>query len=264
MKKKLLILLSCSLAIFFFSQPAFTAAKTATKPHVVKESRWIFGESWQKQPLWAHSFGSGKNVTLYLGGTHAGIERGAVNITNSWLSYLKAHKSLISKKHKVIVIPLLNPDGYANYTRENAHHIDLNRNFSVNWQMWGNLWSVKIYAGPKPFSEHESIALKNLVQREFNKKRVKTAKLISYHMGTNQVFAPNIDGRTDINSLKFAKFYNHFASYPGNYTFDYYKLTGEITAWAAKTFSARAITVEMGAMEEFNKNKRAMEEVIKY
>lgn len=269
------VLLFCFFVVLFFWSNAFAATKTAPKkkqPYVVKESRWIFGKSWQGRALWAYSFGKGKNITLYLGGVHSGIERGAVDLTNSWLSYLQKNlstsletgKNIVPKKHKVIIIPLVNPDGYVNYNRVNAHGVDLNRNFSVAWQMWGNFWSSKIYAGPAPFSEHESIALRDLMNKEFGSKKVKTTKLIDYHMGTNQVFAPNVDGILDADSLKFAKFYNNWAHYPAHYSFDYYRLTGDSPAWAVKTHKTRAITVEMGAFDEFEKNREAMERVITY
>lgn len=267
MKKKILLVTFFFLLILFSYSDSATAAIKTKKPYVVKKSAWIFGTSWQGRPLWAYSFGKGKNITLYLGGVHSGIERRAVQITNSWLSYLQNHKKIkkiVPKKHKVIIIPNLNPDGWVNYTRTNAHYVDLNRNFSVNWQRWGNLWSTKVYGGPKPFSEHESIALRDLANKEFNRKKAKTTKLISYHMGTNQVFAPQIDGKLELNSLKFAKFYNNWAHYPAHYSFDYYRLSGEIGAWFVKTFQTRAITVEMGAMEEFEKNRPAMEKAIKY
>lgn len=263
MKKKILFFF---LLFILISPTTSLAAKKAknkkSKPYTINESRWVFGKSWQGRPLWSFAFGKGKNITLYLGGVHSGTERGTVEILNRWLSYLQNHKKIIPKNHKVIIIPNLNPDGYANYTRTNAHGVDLNRNFDVNWQRWGNFWSIYIYAGPKPFSEPESVALRNLAKKEFSK--AKTTKLISYHAGTNQVFAPKIDGKIDQNSLNFAKFYNNWAHYPAQYSFDYYKLSGEITAWFAKTFQTRAITVEMGAFLEFEKNLPAMEKAIRY
>lgn len=266
LKMTILLLIFCLFFIFYPFRSNINAATKNTKPYIVKKSAWIFGTSWQGRPLWAYSFGKGKNITLYLGGVHSGVERGAVQITNSWLSYLQNHKKIkkiIPHKHKVIIIPNLNPDGWVNYTRENAHYVDLNRNFDVDWRMWGSLWSTKIYAGPTPFSEHESIALRNLAKKEFPL-NTKTTKLISYHMGTNQVFVSKINGKLDLNSLKFAKFYNNWARYPANYSFDYYSLSGEISAWFAKTFQTRAITVEMGAMDEFEKNKPAMKKAIRY
>lgn len=53
------------------------------------------------------------------------------------------------------LIPDLNPDGVAAGTRDNAHAVDLNRNFPYRWQPLGPPGSLN-YAGPRPLSEPES------------------------------------------------------------------------------------------------------------
>ena len=58
--------------------------------------------------------------------------------------------------------PTVNPDGTAADRRTNAHGVDLNRNFPYNWHTSsrGETWS-----GPRPLSEPESVALRDLVRR---------------------------------------------------------------------------------------------------
>ena len=58
--------------------------------------------------------------------------------------------------------PTVNPDGTAADRRTNAHGVDLNRNFPYNWHTSGrgDTWS-----GPRPLSEPESVALRDLVRR---------------------------------------------------------------------------------------------------
>ena len=58
--------------------------------------------------------------------------------------------------------PTVNPDGTAADRRTNAHGVDLNRNFPYNWHATsrGETWS-----GPRPLSEPESVALRDLVRR---------------------------------------------------------------------------------------------------
>jgi protein MpaA len=62
------------------------------------------------------------------------------------------------------VIDSVNPDGLATRTRVNARAVDLNRNFGTGWRRNGPFGS-RYYAGPRPFSEPESRAVRALVLR---------------------------------------------------------------------------------------------------
>jgi N-acetylmuramoyl-L-alanine amidase len=58
----------------------------------------------------------------------------------------------------------LNPDGAARATRQNAHGVDLNRNFPYRWKAQGSPSST-YYSGPRALSEPESQAAAALVRR---------------------------------------------------------------------------------------------------
>jgi protein MpaA len=56
---------------------------------------------------------------------------------------------------EIVALPMLNPDGCLAGVRQNAHGVDLNRNFPSNWAPIGHRGSYQ-YAGPRPLSEPES------------------------------------------------------------------------------------------------------------
>ena len=62
------------------------------------------------------------------------------------------------------VVQDLNPDGLARGTRQNAHGVDLNRNFGAMWKPIGRRGSPQ-YSGPRPWSERETRVARSFVRR---------------------------------------------------------------------------------------------------
>jgi protein MpaA len=61
------------------------------------------------------------------------------------------------------LIPNLNPDGAMLGSRQNAHGVDLNRNFPYRWRTLGRPGTLH-YPGPAPLSEPESRAAYRLIR----------------------------------------------------------------------------------------------------
>jgi protein MpaA len=90
---------------------------------------------------------------LYLlAGTH-GDEVEGVYVLQKLFEWLKDEHSL--REIPIVVIPVLNPDGYRNSTRVNSHAVDLNRNYpSDNWV--DKAKKEKYNPGPEALSEPEN------------------------------------------------------------------------------------------------------------
>lgn len=65
---------------------------------------------------------------------------------------------------EIVVVPELNPDGHAAGVRQNAHGVDLNRNFPRLWKPIGARGDQQ-YAGTGPLSEPEARAMAALIWR---------------------------------------------------------------------------------------------------
>lgn len=109
---------------------------------------------------------------LYLlGGVH-GDEVEGVYVLKELFQWLKMEHTL--KDLPMVVIPILNVDGYKNQTRVNAHHVDLNRNLPTkDWV--GTQREPRYNPGPKPLSEPENQYLVKLFDK------YKPGLIMSFH-----------------------------------------------------------------------------------
>jgi protein MpaA len=133
----------------------------------------VVGQSVQHRPIEVvHVAGPGPRV-LVVGCIH-GNEPGGVAVVRA---LERAHP-----QEDLWLVPALNPDGLARGTRQNAHGIDLNRNFPAGWRPFGPPWSV-FAAGPRPFSEPETRAARDLIRR------LRPQITIRYHQHLDLVWA---------------------------------------------------------------------------
>jgi len=111
--------------------------------------------------------GSGSRHILLVGGLHAGFAPGTVELAQAVLRYFETHPEQIPTDSTLHIITNLNPDSPDApgklAGRLNANGVDLNRNWDCDWQsnaVWGK---QAVSGGAEPFSEPETVALRNYI-----------------------------------------------------------------------------------------------------
>lgn len=131
--------------------PASAATGDGTPVNV----RRIIGYSVQHRPIVAYELGNprAKTTAVLLGQMH-GNEHAGVILARSLVHGRRSIEGI-----NLWVVPTMNPDGNVANTRQNAHHVDLNRN-------WRDIWrplTGEYYSGPYPLSEPETRAMRNFL-----------------------------------------------------------------------------------------------------
>ncbi len=141
---------AAAVVLTFSSAIAFAQPATAAKATPVLGKR-VIGHSVLGRPIIAYHLGdpNSKTTSLIVGEMH-GDEHAGVVVAKSLI-----HGSVSVEGVNLWVIPTMNPDGDARHTRQNAHGVDLNRNWPHNWAHL----TGQYYSGPRPLSEPETRAV---------------------------------------------------------------------------------------------------------
>ena len=212
----LLVLLTSAPATRADGRPAVAAAAGAR--------RVVIGTSVRGRPIVAWRLGSAhaRRRILVVGCIH-GNECAGLAITSA-LRRMRPPNGVA-----LWLVPELNPDGTAADTRQNAHGVDLNRNFPYRWSFTAD---PTYYSGPRPVSEPETRAAMGLVRR------IRPTVTITYHQHMDLVDAAGGDRGV-------ARRYAQIAGLrPTCLTF----LPGEETQWSNHTFpGTTSFVVELPA-----------------
>ncbi|MEM6533170.1 MAG: M14 family zinc carboxypeptidase [Myxococcota bacterium] len=131
------------------------------------------------------------------------------NETSTPLHVLDAARTLLERRHEapysdwfrqmtLVVVPLVNPDGYVQRTRKNTRPIDdtqrrvgvdLNRNYPFGWHKAPTRFTSadpnsRFFRGPSPGSEPEVQAIMDLARRE------RFVAAINYHSAATKLIVP--------------------------------------------------------------------------
>lgn len=114
----------------------------------------LLGRSWQGRAIRAVEVGNPSWRRVLVVGCIHGNETSGIAIA-------QALDRLSPSDLDLWIIPDLNPDGVAAGTRQNAHGLDLNRNFPWRWRPLSGVYE----AGPRPLSEREARIARTLILR---------------------------------------------------------------------------------------------------
>jgi murein peptide amidase A len=144
----------CAVAVLVASTIVATIANAGAADAGVIEKR-LLGYSVQHRPIVAYHLGNPgvRPVSLIIGQMH-GDEHAGVRAARSIIGDASQLRGI-----NVWVIPTINPDGDAHHTRQNAHHVDLNRNWPYHWRAL----TGQYYSGPHPLSEPETRAVRRFL-----------------------------------------------------------------------------------------------------
>lgn len=189
----------------------------------------VFGYSEHGQEIIGYEIGEGENVIFLIGGVH-GNEKGTKILLDRLLAELYAEPELISSTNKLVVIPLVNPDGY--YFRDdkmNGRGVNLNRNFET--EDWVQYEGDQTFAGFAPFSESESRIVRDVVYR------YQPVGMIAFH-AKGELVSPESTKA----SRRLGKWYAKKVEYE---FFDEWDFAGTATRWFEEETGNPAITIEL-------------------
>ena len=158
------------IGIFSLCISAQTEGVGAQKPRAVRAAARVPGNpkietiarSREGRAVRAYIFNpQGTIRVLVIGGTH-GDEPASAALARRFIESLR--EDSLGSSVRVVVVPVLNPDGLALGTRTNARQIDINRNLPT--RDWGTRARASRYSpGARAASEPETRALLRLLRR---------------------------------------------------------------------------------------------------
>ena len=153
---------SSVLALASLSLAGTSCNSLGTSPHGPRHTE-VFGHSREGKAIRATILGEGRETYLMLGVIHGNEPLGAPLLERFIQRVVKDPG--LAHGIRLVVVPVVNPDGLAKNSRTNARGIDLNRNFPAS------SWRAARRHGTHPGSEPETRAVLKIM-RQFNPSRI--------------------------------------------------------------------------------------------
>jgi protein MpaA len=125
----------------------------------------VVGKSLDGRPIECRVYGEGDDVFWLIATIH-GNEAAGTPLVAKFEEWLKSNPTELDGR-RVVIMPVANPDGFAENIRFNENGVDLNRNFPA-----GNWGGANVKPGASPLSEPESRALMRVLCQYFPNRAV--------------------------------------------------------------------------------------------
>ena len=239
----------------------------------------IIGTSAGGHDIVAHTFGSGEQTVLFVGGVHGGYAFNTTLLAYELIEYLATDERRVPADMTVTVIPALNPDGLVRAgasaerftataitndttvrtrSRFNDNNVDINRNFDCQWQASGQWQDQTVNAGSAPFSEPEAQAIQGFVQAYL------PVAVITWYAAAGEVF-PAACGNDNPSAATLAlrDAYANATPYTAAAEFTYYPITGDMMDWlAANDIPAISVLLSDRESTEWEANRAGVTAVL--
>lgn len=190
------------------------------------------GRSVERRPIRVYrKIVANERPTIVFGGFH-GDEPKSVYVAFRLIEALAAlpDKSIVGSW---IVVPIVNPDGFARRKRRNANKVDLNRNFPTANFLPGSRRS-RMWGGPSPASEPETRCVADLIEAEWS------TRIVTIHSIGRNRYCNNYDGPAE----DWAKSMSRLNGYPVAASIGY-PTPGSFGTWAGFERRIPTITLEL-------------------
>lgn len=200
----------------------------------------VIGHSVKGRSILAYYYGTGSTTILFTGGIH-GSEPSGKYLLDDWIAYLDSNGYLIPADKRIVIVPNLNPDGIATYSRYNSNRVNIDRNFdTTNWTGDIDTGAGIIIGGggSSAMSEPETQAIASLTAR------LQPRLEISYHaqgslVGANQYGDSIAIGNLYASNIGYSSMIGVAEEVMG------YSITGEYEDWMGEKYGIPAILIEL-------------------
>ncbi len=241
------------------------------------QSQSVLGTSAGGHTIDAYHFGVGDTELLFIGGIHGGYSWNTSLVAYELIDHLSENVDALPENIRITVVPMLNPDGIDRVVgdvgrfsasdipqgadtvpgRFNANNVDLNRNFDCQWQPEGTWQTRSVSGGSVPFSEPESVAIRNYVNQH------NPAAAVVWYSAAGGVFASNCGDGVLPETTELTNLFAQASGYRAYNEFDFYEITGDMVNWMAREgIPAISVLLTDHRAVEWDKNRAGIEAMI--